>query len=82
MSKISKYVEHELQNFFEFLIPKTIGLKSILYGMHLLIIILLHFECRKSISEHVKVKEKSKCNRIMIQKVKIKEKVECSLSVV
>jgi hypothetical protein len=71
-----------LQNFFEFLIFKTIGLKSILYGMLLLIIILLHFECSKSISEQVKVKEKSKCNRIMIQKVKIKEKVECSLSVV
>jgi hypothetical protein len=31
MSKIIKYVEHELHNFLKLLGPRAIGLKSILY---------------------------------------------------
>ncbi len=76
MSKIIKYVEHELHNFLKLLGPRAIGLKSILYEKQA--------KCTKINNEQLKVKgdEKAKCSIIALQEVKVGEDIECSKTII
>jgi hypothetical protein len=55
MSKIPEHFEHELQSYFEILVPNAIRLKSLLYGRQA--------SFNNTTIQEIKVKKKIKCNK-------------------
>jgi hypothetical protein len=67
MSKIPKYVEQELQSFFELLVPSAIGLRSLLYGGQA--------SSSKTTIQEVKIEKETKTNKVVFHLVKVKEDI-------